>query len=57
MNNHQKKELCLALMRAESEVEVVRILTESAPLRPGSPPEPTSFMQFAVPVCAQDRGG
>jgi hypothetical protein len=28
MNNNQRKELCLALMRAESEVEVVRILTE-----------------------------
>lgn len=29
MNNDQKKELCLALMRADSEAEVVRILTEA----------------------------
>src|SRR5258708_835504 len=29
MNNSQKKELCLALMRADSEAEVVRILTEA----------------------------
>ena len=29
MNNNQKKELCLALMRADSEMEVVRILTEA----------------------------
>jgi hypothetical protein len=28
MNNNQKKELCLALMRADSEAEVVRVLTE-----------------------------
>ena len=26
MNNNQKKELCLALMRADSEAEIVRIL-------------------------------
>jgi hypothetical protein len=29
MNNNQKKELCLALMRADSEAEIVRILTEA----------------------------
>ena len=29
MNNNQKKELCLALMRADSETEIVRILTEA----------------------------
>jgi hypothetical protein len=29
MNNNQKKELCHALMRADSELEVVRILTEA----------------------------
>ncbi|HEX3856455.1 MAG TPA: hypothetical protein VHY30_04060 [Verrucomicrobiae bacterium] len=29
MNNNQKKELCLALMRADSETEVIRILTEA----------------------------
>ena len=27
MNNEQKRELCLALMHADSEAEVVRILT------------------------------
>ena len=27
MNNNQKKELCLALMQADSEAEIVRILT------------------------------
>src|SRR5258706_603717 len=30
MNNNQKKDLCLALMRADSEAEVVRILTEAS---------------------------
>ena len=30
MNNNQKKELCLALMRADSEAEVIRILTDAA---------------------------
>lgn len=29
MNNNQKKDLCLALMRADSEAEVVQILTEA----------------------------
>lgn len=29
MNNPQKKELCLTLMRADSEAEVVRILSEA----------------------------
>lgn len=29
MNNNQKKELCLALMRADSEAEVLRILSEA----------------------------
>lgn len=29
MNNPQKKELCLALMRADSEAEVVKILSEA----------------------------
>jgi len=28
MNNNQKKELCLKLMRADSEAEIVQILTE-----------------------------
>jgi hypothetical protein len=29
MNNNQKRDLCLALLRAESEAEVVQILTEA----------------------------
>jgi hypothetical protein len=29
MTNEQKRDLCLALMRADSEAEVIRVLTEA----------------------------